>query len=289
MYRAKALGKGRYALYDPSFSERFINRLGLENRLQKALENDEMRVHYQPIFSLENNQACGVEALCRWYPVDGNPVPPVEFIPLAEASNQIIPIEEWVLRTACQRMTAWQDQFPVLKNAFLSVNLSPKQFDDPHLVERISSTLREANLPPERLHLEITESAFLGDEASVIQTLQQLIALGVNIYLDDFGIGYSSLWYLERFPVNGIKIAQHFTGTIKKSTNKTGILGAIFNMVHSMGLRTIVEGVETEYQLEKIKELDGQCCQGFLLSKPLDDSGMLAFLNDQQIITAGRG
>jgi diguanylate cyclase (GGDEF)-like protein/PAS domain S-box-containing protein len=270
MYRAKALGGGR------NMHTKALALLQLESDLKRAVKNQEWLVDYQPIISVANGEVSGVEALVRWlHPVRGI-IPPLEFIHEAEDIGLIIPIGEFVLRTACLQIQAWRESgFPQL---WVSVNLSGRQFQDKNLVRKISQILAETGLSSDGLRLEVTESVAIQDLAYGIRVLKELDELGVQVLLDDFGNGYSSLSYLKQFPLKVLKIDQSFIQDIRVNQNSETITMAIIAMARSLNLEVIAEGVESEEQLTFLKSKFCTEVQGFLFSKPISGKELTSFL-----------
>ncbi|WP_017299956.1 EAL domain-containing protein [Nodosilinea nodulosa] len=276
MHQAKQRGRGQYQFYSPETTAQLQNRLMLENDLHGALERDELRVYYQPLIDLQTGQAIAVEALVRWqHPIRGL-VSPAEFIPIAEANGLIVPIGEWVLRTACAQSRAWQlAGSPPLR---LSVNLSACQFSQPNLVETIAQILAETQLDPAYLELEVTESFLMEDIHRSVQTLQELRGLGIAIALDDFGTGYSSLNYLSRFPVTMLKIDRSFVNDMRVNPESAAVTDAIIALAKSLHLSITAEGIEDQEQLAYLKERGCEEGQGFYFSRPLPAEALATWL-----------
>ncbi|CCQ54949.1 GGDEF [Crocosphaera watsonii WH 0005] len=251
--------------------------LKLENLLYQALEEESLSLHYQPQLNLTNNKVSGMEALLRWYHPEFGNVSPLKLITLAEKTDLIIPISLWVLKTACLQNKAWQ------KRGFspipIAVNLSPKQFQQPNLVDIVAQVLEDTALEPHLLDLEITETAMMQNIDSSRETLQNLRELGVQVSLDDFGTGYSSLGYLQKFPVTTLKIDQSFIQTLQANSGNTAIISAIIALGQSFDLRVIAEGVETLQQLELLQGLNCREIQGFWFSRPLKPTDATTLLS----------
>lgn len=266
MYHAKENGRNNYQLYTDEMHDRAMKRLVMENALRKALERDEFTLHYQPIVKIHTNEITGMEALLRWnHPELGN-VSPASFIPLAEETGLIVPIGEWVLRTACAQNKAWQNAG--FKPLQVSVNFSAIQFLDPGLTDMVKEVLEDTGLSPQWLDLEMTESIMQNPE-SAIRSLTKLRAMGINISLDDFGTGYSSLSYLKRLPINTLKIDKSFIRDITNDPDNASIATAIITMAHSLRLKVVAEGVERPEQLGQLMVMQCDKMQGYLFSKPL--------------------
>lgn len=267
MCRAKSQGRSNLQFFRSNMQEYSIRRVEMEQRLRQALERNEFRVFYQPQIDLVSGRMTGVEALLRWQPQDGSLVPPAHFIPMAEETGLIIPIGEWVLRTACAQCKAWHEAGQ--GGLRVAVNLSARQFQQAGLHDMVAGVLRDSGLDPACLELELTESIAMQNAAEAAASLRDLKGMGVQISIDDFGTGYSSLGYLKRFPIDKLKIDQSFVAGIAEDTNDAAITMMVITMAHSLGLRVIAEGVETREQLEFLKMY---CCnevQGYLLSPPL--------------------
>ena len=267
MYRAKEQGRDNCQLYAPAMNAKALERLSLENRLRQAIQNQELVLQYQPLIDLETGQIRGAEALVRWQHPDLGLLPPGEFISLAELSGLIVPIGEWVLRTACAQARAWQlAGFPHLT---MAVNLSARQFLQSDLLHQVKEALGASGLAAESLDLEITESNAMQSAELSISLLWDLKNLGVRLSMDDFGTGYSSLNYLKRFPIDRLKIDQSFVRDVTSDPDDAAIASAMIAMAHSLQLTVVAEGVETEDQLAFLR---GQRCdemQGFLFSRPV--------------------
>lgn len=270
MYRAKALGKDRYEIFDPAMRDRIMERLKLENELRRAIDRRELDVFYQPIVSLKTGRIIGLESLVRWHHPERGLVLPREFIPLAEETGLIIPLDRYVLREACRQMHEWHAQMPTEPPLTVSVNMSGKQFTQPDLIESIELILKDTSLEPLSLNVEITESTIMVDHEYTANVLSKLQALGVQVQIDDFGVGYSSLSYLSRFPLNALKVDRTFIKLMTEDSNYLKIVQAIVMMTHGLGMGVIAEGVETEKQLIQLNALGCEYVQGYLLAVPLD-------------------
>ncbi|MCP1311100.1 putative bifunctional diguanylate cyclase/phosphodiesterase [Paenibacillus tyrfis] len=267
MYRAKELGKNGYQFYKAEMNDTVIQKLVMEEWLNKALEQEEFVLYYQPQVDIFTARMNGMEALIRWNHPRLGFISPGEFIPLAEETGLIIPIGQWVLRTACKQNKAWQlAGFPPLK---MAVNISPIQFHQHDFVQVVLDALQESGLEPRYLELEITEGIAMYHVDQVIQKLQTLRELGVHISMDDFGTGYSSLNYLKKFPIDKLKIAQQFVRDITIDPDDAAIVQAIMAMALSLKLNVIAEGVETEEQLSFLLDIKCREIQGYIYSKPV--------------------
>ncbi len=280
LYRAKEHGKNNYQLYTSAMNAKAFERLALENSLRRALEREEFAVYYQPQVDLTTGQIIGMEALLRWQHPDLGLVYPSEFIGLAEETGLIISIGDFALRTACKQNKAWQDAgHPPVR---MAVNLSPKQFHQQNLAETVAQALRDTNLHPGFLELEITESVVMKDTASVSANLYKLKDMGIQVTIDDFGTGYSSLSYLKRFPIDGLKIDRVFIRALTTDPNDAAIAKAIIAMAKSLNLRVVAEGVETTDQLEFLRSLKCDEIQGYLISRPVPADEATALLADSK-------
>ena len=266
MYRAKDAGRDNYQLYAPAMNAQALERLALENSLRRAIEHDELVLFYQPIVDPETRTTVGHEALIRWQHPERGLLSPAHFISAAEASGLIVPIGSWVLRTACKQARAWQKRFD--SSLYVSVNLSARQFQQPTLVDEIAHALEDSGLRPESLELEITESNAMQNAENTIYTLRELKALGVRIAMDDFGTGYSSLNYLKRFPIDTLKLDRSFVKDVVTDESDAAIVSAVILMAHSLKLRVVAEGVETEEQLTFLEQHSCDRIQGYLFSAP---------------------
>jgi diguanylate cyclase (GGDEF)-like protein len=267
MFAAKEVGGGRYQTYAPYLYATAAERLDLESKLRKALERGELELHYQPKVDLRSGRMTSMEALLRWNHAEQGMISPGRFVPLAEETGLIVPIGEWVLRTACQQNRAWQAAgYPPLR---VAVNLSARQFQQGGLFEMVESVLLETGLEARWLELEITESILMHNTAETILTLERLKRAGVTISIDDFGTGYSSLSYLKDFPIDILKIDQSFVRNIEKVPTNAEIASAVIALGHSLGLCVIAEGVETAAQASFLRSQNCDEIQGYLISAPL--------------------
>jgi len=267
LYRAKEQGRNNYQFYTSAMGEKVLERLILENNLHKALEREEFLLHYQPIVNLNSGNIAGMEALLRWQHPDFGLVYPSDFIPILEETGLIVPVGEWVLRTACKQAMAWQDKS--LLPIRIAVNLSAKQFRQENLVEMIGDVLDKTGLRPECLEIEVTENAVLKDMDQAVKTFQRLKELGVYISFDDFATGYSSLSLLRKLPADTLKIDRSFVCEITTSLRDAEIAKAVITLAHSLGMKAIAEGVETIDQLEFLRSLKCDEVQGYVFARPL--------------------
>jgi len=265
MYRAKEAGRNSYQLCTRAMNTRAAERLSVENALRRALAREELVVHYQPLVRLDTRQVAGMEALLRWNRPGHGLVPPATFIGIAEETRMILPIGEWVLRRACRQAREWQASRPGQR---MSVNLSPRQFQQVDLCDMVASALTESGLPAELLELEITESTALINTDRTIATLASLRDLGVRIAIDDFGTGHSALSYLRRFPIDRVKVDREFVQEIETSRSNRAIIAAIVALAHGLDLAVTAEGVETEEQVQFLSSTGCEEVQGFLFGRP---------------------
>jgi diguanylate cyclase (GGDEF)-like protein len=278
MYRAKERGRGGVELYDEAMRASATARLRLEAELRHAVENDELRLVYQPIVSLADGQIVGVEALVRWQHPERGLLAPDQFINVAEETSAIIPIGRWVLHEACRTAASWRDRSLGLPGPAISVNLSLRQVGDAQLVADIREALATSGLAPGSLHLEITESVLMEDTASNRATLRRIKALGVTLVLDDFGTGYSSLAHLRRFPIDTLKIDRSFVEDLDGSDTDSTIVAAIINMSRGLRVKVIAEGIETDAQRARLRQLGCELGQGYYFARPLPADHIVALL-----------
>jgi diguanylate cyclase (GGDEF)-like protein len=267
MHLAKAQGRGTYRFFNDTVSAAVSRRADLEAQLRRALAEREFSLSYQPLVDSRTETLVGVEALLRWNRPGGEPVPPAEFVPVAEDSGLMVGLGEWVLRCACHQMKAWLDEgLPPLQ---LSVNLSAHQLREANFAEAVEEVLEETGLEPRLLQIELTESGVIAQDAATVEQLRRLKELGVSIAIDDFGTGYSALGYLRRFPVDVIKIDRSFVGAIPACPDDAAFVAAVIAMARRLRLTVVAEGVETAEQLSFLRENACDLAQGFLFSRPL--------------------
>jgi diguanylate cyclase (GGDEF)-like protein/PAS domain S-box-containing protein len=285
MYDAKANGKSRYEMFEPNMRIRVMDRLELENDLRRAIDNEELDIHYQMIVSLQTGKIVGFEALVRWnHPIRGQ-LPPNLFIPIAEESGLIISIDRWVMKEACLQIKKWQLESPSFKDLAISVNLSGNHFNESDLIEFVQQTLEETELSPDSLKLEITESTLLEKDDTTTNTLAKLQDLGVQIQIDDFGTGYSSLSYISNFPIDALKIDNSFVRSMMEDSNNLQIIKAIISLSNRLGVGVIAEGVESQNQLNQLKDLGCEYGQGFYVAIPMNGKDVSTMLNETASIT----
>jgi diguanylate cyclase (GGDEF)-like protein/PAS domain S-box-containing protein len=291
MYRAKEQGRNQYQLFAPHMNEEIMKRINFETSLRHAVERDEFVLHYQPQFDVKTMEVTGVEALVRWVREDGTLMMPADFIPVAEETGLIVPLGDWVLRRACEQAKDWQNTgLPPVR---VSVNVSAREFHSADVAQRIEAVLEETGLDAACLQVEITEGVAMEHAEVTLVTLRRLKAMGVRLALDDFGIGYSSLSYLKRFPIDVLKIDCSFVRNVGQDPADTALVGAIITMAHSLGLRVIAEGVETADQLEFLRDPAARVSiqriavcdefQGFLAGRPVPVEEV------EQLLRRGKG
>ena len=281
MYRAKARGKARFEVFDRGMHERAVALLQMETDLRAALEHQQFRLVYLPVVALDTQRITGFEALVRWEHPDRGPVPPAEFLPLAEEMGLIVPLGLWVLRQACLQMAAWVERFPDLPDLSVSVNLSAKQLHQADLVARIRDVLRETGLPPARLKLEIAEAVLMDDPDPHIAVVRELSDLGVQVQLDDFGTGPFSLNYLSRFQIDTLKIDRSFVTGMGDHRDRSATVQAIITLARDLGIRVVAEGIETSEQSARLITLRCERGQGYLYSQPVNAEDAAAMLGHQ--------
>lgn len=269
MYRAKVKGKSRYEIFDIQMHSGALSQLQLEIDLRRAINNEEFALFYQPIVALGSEDIAGFEVLIRWHHPERGLVSPLDFIPIAEETGLILPIGDWVMREACKQMGEWQRQFPAAKNLIVSINLSARQLEQVALTAKIKECLDEAGIPPQVLKLEITESVVMKNAEQSVKTISELRDMGVRVSIDDFGTGYSSLSYLHRFPIDTLKIDRSFVNRIGDDESSE-IVQTIINLASNLGMEVVAEGVETEEQLDFLRNIKCDYGQGYYYSKPVD-------------------
>jgi EAL domain-containing protein (putative c-di-GMP-specific phosphodiesterase class I) len=268
---AKRQGKGRYVMYRPELHSSELERIAFERDLRIALEQDQFVLHYQPIVDSKNRHILGVEALVRWQHPERGLVPPLDFIPLAEATGLIVPLGAWVLREACVQTQKWRTNHPSLfKDFLLSVNVSARQLFGTQLQNDVVTALNESGLDPRHLVLEIIESQVMTDVAGALRQFAALKEIGVRIAIDDFGTGYSSLGHLQDLPVDFLKLDKSFTDNITESVKSQELMRTVAQLSRALSIATVAEGVETVEQAEVLHHLEVNLCQGFFFARPID-------------------
>jgi diguanylate cyclase (GGDEF)-like protein/PAS domain S-box-containing protein len=282
MYQAKEMGRNTFQFYTAEINWRTTKRLALETALRHALERNELELHYQPQVNLKTGKITGAEALLRWHHPEMGLVAPLEFIPLAEETGLIIPIGEWVLRTACAQAQTWH--LSGCRGFQIAVNLSARQIQQRSFAKEVEGILRQTGLDPRQLDLELTESLIMQNTDTTLAAMDELNAIGAIFSMDDFGTGYSSLGYLKRFPIDTLKIDQSFMRDIPGDLDDAAIAQAIIAMAHSLKIRVIAEGVETAKQLAFLRYHKCDGIQGYYFSKPIPAAAMTRLLeNDQRL------
>jgi diguanylate cyclase (GGDEF)-like protein/PAS domain S-box-containing protein len=285
-YAAKAAGGNCVRMASDDLIENARERLDLEGQLRKAIEDEQLSVHFQPIVSTDEGRVVGVEALVRWHNRQRGLVMPNQFIPLAEETGLIVPLGRWVLKESCRAVQAWTRAHPEREPLNVSVNLSAVQFSSPALADEVAGCLAQTGLAPSQLCLEITESALMADTATTLRTLHALRELGVRVAIDDFGTGYSSLSYLKHLPVDVVKLDGSFTAGLDQGDPVDAeIVGAVLRLSYALGMETVAEGVETEAQRHRLGEMGCPLMQGYLTSRPLQPEAFLEFWTQRTTIT----
>ena len=285
MYAAKAQGKARFELYAPQMYDAARRRTEMISDLERAIAHDEFVVHYQPIVALDSGAVAGVEALVRWnHPTQGL-LSPAQFLPLAEETEQIGAISRLVLRKACIEVRRWEQIDPARSSLTLNVNLAAQQIKGHDLVPGVRAVLEEAGLPAEQLVLEVTEHVLVSNEEGVIAQLRALKRLGVRVAVDDFGTGYSALSYLQRFPIDVLKIDKSFVDTLGESEDSDHLVEGIINLAHVLKLETIAEGIETAEQERALRAMRSEFGQGYRFAKPLSAEQLETYLRDAVLLS----
>jgi diguanylate cyclase (GGDEF)-like protein len=272
MYHAKKTGKSRFVVFDADMHQQASELLRLDGDLRKAIENQELKLVYQPIVSIAERRVVGFEALIRWDHPELGAISPAKFIPIAEETNLIYKIGNWVLNEACSQLQEWTLNPAITSDLSINVNLSAKQLTDPSIVKTIRRILVQYDIHPKKLKLEVTESILMENESYSVKVLTQLRKMGIQLAVDDFGTGYSSLSYLHRLPIDTLKVDQSFISSIDEPQNNTSIniTNSIINLAHSIGVKVVAEGVERLYHLVWLEQQKCDYAQGFLFSQPLN-------------------
>jgi EAL domain-containing protein (putative c-di-GMP-specific phosphodiesterase class I) len=276
MYYAKSLGGNQHQLFNPAMQTSAFELIQLEGELKRAVERKEWLVYYQSIISLASVKPVGAEALVRWLHPQRGILPPKEFIQVAEETGLILPIGEYVLRTACMQAKTWREAGQ--SDFWVSVNISARQFQDKNLVTKVTNILSETGLPGDALRLEITESVAIRNRKYTIRVLNELKGMGVHTSLDDFGTGYSSFSYLMQFPLKVLKIDQSFIQDIQQNKKSETLITSIIAMARTLGLEVVAEGVENDEQLTFLRLQECENAQGFLLSHPISGEDLTKLL-----------
>lgn len=283
MYRAKAHGRDNYQFFSNEMNVELTRQLALEGELRQALQQNQFQLYFQPQIDLAENRLTGYEALLRWVHPQKGFIPPSEFIPVAEDSGLILPIGEWVLRTACEHIRLFREQGILPENGHVAVNLSPRQFHDPNLLTVIRDLLQTTGIQSRELEIEITESLLMANVESTIITLNELKDLGIILAIDDFGTGYSSLNYLKRLPIHILKVDRSFVMDIPHDEDDMEITAAVIAMAHKLGLKVVAEGVELAEQAEFLKENHCDFVQGYYYGKPMPVSALYENVKNLQL------
>jgi diguanylate cyclase (GGDEF)-like protein len=280
MYQAKAQGRNNYQFYTPTMNTEALSKLMLENNLRKALERKEFILHYQPLVELSTGRITGAEALVRWKHPRLGLLSPLEFIPMAEETGLIVPIGEWILENVCMQGKTWNEMG--LSPFRMTVNLSMRQFAHNAVMKTVLNALEKSDLDPGHLELELTESVVMQNAEQTIVTLHELKSAGIQISLDDFGTGFSSLSYLQNLPLSRLKLDRSFVSGLAKETKNESISKAIIEIAHSLSLKVIAEGVETFEQLELLRSWHCDEVQGFLFSRPIPVEEITRLMTDME-------
>lgn len=278
MYRAKRDGKGQFRFFTSEIGCEVLRSNYMKADLRRALENQELEVHYQPKVEIPTGQIVGMEALVRWQHPENGLVPPSQFVPLAEQCGLIIPMGDWIMTESCRQARQWRDD--VLATLKVAVNLSPVQFRHDDVCALVERALDSSGLPPDALEVEITEGVLLHDADAVIRTMRRLRAMGVSVAVDDFGTGYSSLSYLKKFSATTVKIDKAFVQNSHEDTEDQSIFQAIISLAHSLGMSVVAEGVANQEQLDLLRKVRCDQAQGYFLSPPLSADLFQDFVND---------
>jgi diguanylate cyclase (GGDEF)-like protein len=281
MYQAKQTGRGRYVMFDQAQHDIALARLNMEVELRMAVENGQIRPYYQPIVSTATRELVGFEALARWHHPTRGVVSPSDFIPLAEQTGIIVPLGFKMFEEACRQLAEWDTMFPGRAKLTMGINLSRKQLSYPRLLETFQQILNRHGTNPDRLHLEVTESTIMDDARKSLEVLHRLREMNLNLHMDDFGTGHSSLSCLHQLPLDGLKMDRSFVGDLRPGNGVHPVMNAIQNLAVGMNLPVVAEGVESEAQFQKIREVGCSYVQGFLFSKPLTASDATTLLKHE--------
>jgi diguanylate cyclase (GGDEF)-like protein len=282
LYQAKAMGKDRWTAFEPAMQSAVLNRLEIERDLRSALENDEFVLLYQPVFDLDSVQACGVEALLRWRHPRRGLLAPDEFIPSLEETGLIVDVGRWVLIKACEQAALWHRRGHSLT---MSVNVSMRQLEVDALIDHVRDALASSGLDPGSLILEVTETTLMRDTGATVSRLKALKELGVLVAVDDFGTGYSSLAYLRQFPVDALKIDRSFVAAMGDSAEAVALVHTLVQLGRTLGIETLAEGIEEQWQLLRLQDESCERGQGFLFSRPVDPEAIEALLSGASSMT----
>lgn len=280
LYKSKENGRNTFSFFTENLNQQTARRFSLESKLRKALDKEEFLLYYQPIIDIREHRVLAVEALIRWKQADEGLISPVEFIPIAEDTGLIIPIDQWVYHEACRQLELWISQgLPLMK---VSVNVSAVQLRELTLVDSLSKALDSSGLDPTYLQIELTENLLINNTEKSITILNEIKSIGAKICVDDFGTGYSSLSYLKKFPLDSLKVPRCFVRDISTDLNDAAIVSATVALAHNMGLRTVAEGIEEPEQFAILREQGCDEAQGYLFSPPLPPDAFVEWLADWQ-------
>lgn len=282
MYRAKFTGKRRLAVFDDAMHAAVLKRLELEAALRNAVNNNELRMEFQPIFEVPSQRIVGLESLVRWQQPDCHLTQPADFIPIAEETGLIVPIGRWVLEEACRAVRQLNAMHTGSTPISISVNVSKRQITEPDFVDQLQDVLKQFDVDGRQLNLEITESLIMDSPEGIVDRLHQIRNLGVRLYMDDFGTGHSSLSCLHRFPIDVLKIDRSFVSTLETNDDYESIIHAIITLAHNLDTTVIAEGIETEQQLTRLRDLDCDFGQGYLFSQPKPLEEIVEIVNQQE-------
>ncbi|MBW3534942.1 MAG: EAL domain-containing protein [Gemmatimonadetes bacterium] len=277
LQRARAEGPGTSRLFDPVMHAQAVSRLRLETRLRRALDHDELILHFQPIISLVSGRIESFEALVRWQDPERGLVPPSEFIPIAEETGLVVPMGWWVMERALQHLAAWRQVLPEEKLS-VAVNLSARHVAQGDILEAVADVLSRAGMTGADLHVEITETSLMRGLEEVERSLRRLKETGVQVHVDDFGTGYSSLAYLCRLPIDRLKVDRSFVSLMEESAENLEVVSTIIRLAHNLSMDVVAEGVETEEQLALLREMGCDMVQGYLFSRPVEGDAVVGLL-----------
>ena len=282
MYRAKALGKARFVVFTSDLRTEAISRIEIESQLRNAIDKHEFILYYQPIYSLAKNSLVGFEALLRWNHPKRGILLPVDFLTVAEDSGIIEQIGEWVVFQACLQMKQWHEKYPQFQNLGININISARQFKNPGFINLLDTVIKDTGLKPDRIHLEITETVLIENQNLANNKFKSLQKMGFEIHIDDFGIGYSSMGYLQNFPIDTIKIDRSFIHSMGEEEKGSQLVNAMITMAHHLGMMVIAEGIETGKQLHDLKSMSCDYGQGFYLSHPFPSPEIDLIIQSEQ-------
>jgi EAL domain-containing protein (putative c-di-GMP-specific phosphodiesterase class I) len=278
MYRAKALGKARHEVFAVGMLREVIDRFQMESDIRQGIEQQEFSLHYQPVMSLKTGAIAGFEALARWRHRQRGYISPGAFIPIAEETGLIVPLGEWIFREACRQLYIWQQQFPQEPPLTMSINISGRQVIGTDLTRQLADILEETGVEGRCIKVELTESMVMNDVEAAIDLMLSLKELNLQLGIDDFGTGYSSLSYLHRFPMDTLKVDRSFISRIETGSEDIEIVRAIIALGHNLGMEIVAEGLETESQVQLLRQLNCEYGQGFFFAKPLSTAQAADFL-----------